>query len=214
MTEEQHNLVEREFVNFKVNRYGLMKRGVTAIAVFISLFVMATPFVPDLPKGGESDLLGVYRDAAEHGSPKAMFTLAYYTEHGIGMPVNREEALKWYRKLCGLQCTNPDGIQDEAVKAIDRLVGLSIPFDPQSADGNTLLAFVSSQTNRAAAQAVTRILRQKTVGRTLTFTNLTTFYVQRLKDGGVNLTLDPLLADANAAGSCAERPFPAISSSA
>ena len=195
MTEEQHNLVGREFVNFKVNRYGLMKRGVTAIAVFISLFVMATPFVPDLPKGGESDLLGVYRDAAEHGSPKAMFTLAYYNEHGIGMPVNREEALKWYRKLCGLQCTNPDGIQDEAVKAIDRLVGLSLPFDPQTADGNTILSFISSQTNSAAAGAMARFLRQKTIGRTLTFTNLIAFYVQRLRDGGINLTLDSLPAD-------------------
>ena len=165
------------------------------VSVFILSFVgIASPLVPDLPKGGEAEMLAVYRHAAEHGSPKAMFAMAYYNEHGIGMPVNREEALKWYWKLCGLQGANPDGIQDEAAKAIDRLVGLSIPFDPQTVDGNTILSFISSQTNRAAAQAATRVLRQRTVGRTLTFTNLTAFYVQRLKDGGINLTLDPLLA--------------------
>ena len=172
-----------------------MKELLAAVVVFLSFAGMSHPLVPDLPKGNEAEMLEVFRHAAEHGSPKAIFAMAYYNEHGIGMPVNCEEALKWYWKICGLQGANPDGVQDEAAKAIDRLVGLSIPFDPQTADGNTLLDFVSSQTNRAAAQAVTRILRQKTVGRTLTFTNLTTFYVQRLKDGGVNLTLDPLLAD-------------------
>ena len=159
------------------------------VSVFILSFVgIASPLVPDLPKGGEAEMLSVYRHAAEHGSPKAIFAMAYYNEHGVGMPVNREEALKWYWKLCGLQGANPDGIQDEAAKAIDRLVGLSIPFDPQTVDGNTILSFISSQTNRAAAQAATRVLRQRTVGRTLTFTNLTAFYVQRLKDGGINLT--------------------------
>ena len=139
-----------------------------------------------------NEMVEVYRDAAMHGSPKAMFAMAYYSEHGIGMPVNREEALKWYWKLCGLQGANSDGIQDEAAKAIDRLVGLSIPFDPQLADGNTILSFISSQTNRDAAGAVMRVLRQKTVGRTLVFTNLTAFYVQRVKNGEINLTLDPL----------------------
>ena len=172
-----------------------MKELLVIVVVFLSFAGKSHPLVPDLPKGNEAEMLEVFRHAAEHGSPKAIFAMAYYNEHGIGMPVNREEALKWYWKICGLHGANPDGVQDEAAKAIDRLVGLSIPFDPQTADGNTLLDFVSSQTNRAAAQAVTRILRQKTVGRTLTFTNLTTFYVQRLKDGGVNLTLDPLLAD-------------------
>ena len=163
-------------------------------AVFLSLTAVASPLVPDLPKGGEAELLEVYRDAAMHGSLKAMFAMAYYSEHGIGMSVNREEALKWYWKLCEHQGANPDGIQDEAAKAIDRLIGLSIPFDPQLADGNTILAFISAQTNRAAAVAVTRVLRQKTVGRTLVFTNLTAFYVQRLKNGEINLTLDPLPA--------------------
>ena len=172
-----------------------MKELLAIVVVFLSFAGKSHPLVPDLPKGNEAEMLEVFRHAAEHGSPKAIFAMAYYNEHGIGMPVNREEALKWYWKICGLHGANPDGVQDEAAKAIDRLVGLSIPFDPQTADGNTLLDFVSSQTNRAAAQAATRILRQKTVGRTLTFTNLTTFYVQRLKDGGVNLTLDPLLAD-------------------
>ena len=171
-----------------------MKELLAAVVVFLSFAGMSHPLVPDLPKGNEAEMLEVFRHAAEHGSPKAIFAMAYYNEHGVGMPVNRQEALKWYWKLCGLQGANPDGIQDEAAKAIDRLVGLSIPFDPQAVDGNTILSFISSQTNSAAAQAVTRVLRQRTVGRTLTFTNLTAFYVQRLKDGGINLTLDPLLA--------------------
>ena len=34
------------------------------------------------------------------------------------MPVNREGALKWYWKLCGLHGANPDGVQDEAAKAV------------------------------------------------------------------------------------------------
>ena len=147
-----------------------MKRWLMIIAVLLSFAGMASPIVPDLPKEGVAEMLAVYRHAAEHGESKAMFTLAYYNEHGIGMPVNREEALKWYWKLCGLQGANPDGIQDEAAKAIDRLAGLSFPFDPQTADGNTILSFISSQTNRAAAVAVTRFLRHKTIGRTLTFT--------------------------------------------
>ena len=178
--------------NERGNRYGLIKRGVAVVAVFLSLVALSSPLVPDLPKGGEAEMLEVYRHAAMHGSPKAIFAMAYYNEHGIGMPVNREEALKWYWKLCELHGANPDGVQDEAAKAIDRLVGLSIPFDPQTADGNTILSFVSSQTNRAAAVAVTRVLRQKTVGRMLVFTNLTAFYVQRLKNGGIDLTLDSL----------------------
>ena len=91
-------------------------------AVFLSLAAVSSALVTDLPKGGEAELLEVYRDAAMNGSPKAMFAMAYYSEHGIGMPVNREEALKWYWKLCGLQGGNTDGIQDKAAKAIDRPV--------------------------------------------------------------------------------------------
>ena len=195
MMAKRDKFIGREIGNFKDDRHGLMKRGVVAVAVLLSLVAMSSPLVPDLPKGSESEILAVYRHAAKHGSPKAIFALAYYNEHGIGMPENRDEALKWYRKLCGLQGVNPDGIQDEAAKAIDRLVGLSIPFDPHTADGNTILSFISSQTNRDSAVAVTRVLRQKTVGRTLVFTNLTAFCVQRLKDGDINLTLDPLLVD-------------------
>ncbi len=41
-------------------------------AVFLSLAAVSSPLVPDLPKGGEAELLEVYRDAAMHGSPKAM----------------------------------------------------------------------------------------------------------------------------------------------
>ena len=179
----------------KLEGDGGVKKSLVAVTLVMSFFGMASPLVPDLPKGEEAELLAIFRHSAEHGSPKAMFALAYYNEHGVGMPVNREEALKWYWKLCGLQGANPDGIQDEAAKAIDRLAGFSFPFDPQTADGNTILSFISSQTNRSVAVAMTRFLRQKTVGRTLTFTNLVAFYVQRLKDGGINLTLDPLLAN-------------------
>ncbi len=174
-----------------------MKRWLFFVAVSASFAGMSSQLVPDLPKGNEAELLAVYRHAAEHGSPKAMFAMAHYCEHGIGMPANRDEALKWYWQLCGLMGANPDGIQDEAAKAIDRLAGLSFPFDPQAADGNSILSFISSQTNRAAAVALTRVLRQKTIGRTLTFTNLVAFYVQRLKDGGINLALNPINADGN-----------------
>ena len=120
-----------------------MKELLAIVVGFLSFAGKSHPLVPDLPKGNEAEMLEVFRHAAEHGSPKAIFAMAYYNEHGIGMPVNREEALKWYWKICGLQGANPDGVQDEAAKAIDRLVGLSIPFDPQTADGNTLLAFIS-----------------------------------------------------------------------
>ena len=102
-----------------------IKRVVAVFAAFLSLVAKSSPLVPDLPKGSEAEILEVYRQAAEHGSPKAIFAMAYYSEHGIGMPANREEALKWYWKLCGLHGANPDGVQDEAAKAIDRLVGLS-----------------------------------------------------------------------------------------
>ena len=176
----------------KKNATTLMRMWPAAVAVLLSLAGMSSPLPPDLPKSNETETLSVYRYAAEKGSPKAIFALAYYNEHGIGMPVNREEALKWYWKLCELWGANPDGIQDEAAKAIDRLAGLSVPFDPQTADGGTILSFISSLTNRATAVAMTRFLRQKTVGRTLTFTNMVAFYIQRLKDGGIHLTLDPL----------------------
>ena len=108
-----------------------MKKWFAVVVSLFSLAGMGTPVVPDLPKGREEELLAVYRHAAEHRSPEAMYALAYYNEHGVGMPVNIEEALKWYWKLCGLHGANPDGVQDEAAKAIDRLVGLSIPFDPR-----------------------------------------------------------------------------------
>ena len=176
----------------KKNATILMRMWPAAVAVLLSLAGMSSPLAPVLPKGNEKELLSVYRYAAEKGSPKAIYALAYYNEHGIGMPVNREEALKWYWKLCELWGANPDGIQDEAAKAIDRLAGLSLPFDPLTADGNTILSFISSLTNRATAVAMTRFLRQKTAGRTLTFTNMVSFYVQRLKDGGINLTLDTI----------------------
>ena len=87
-----------------------MRGWLAASSVFLCFAGMASPLVPDLPKGGEAEILAVYRHAAEHGSPKAIFAMAYYNEHGVGMPANREEALKWYWKVCGLQGANPDGI--------------------------------------------------------------------------------------------------------
>lgn len=168
-----------------------MKTICLTFTLLASLASTAAPLVPPLPKENAEQMLSFYRDAAAHGSPKAMFTLAYYNENGIGMPVNREEALKWYRKVYEVPGQNPDGVQDEAVKAIDRLGGIDFPFDPQTVDGNTILDFITAQTNRANSVLVSHLLRNKTVGRTLTFTNMVAFFVQRLKTGDINLTLDP-----------------------
>ena len=56
-----------------------MKRCLAAVTVILSLAARSFPLVPDLPKGGEAELLEVYRHAAEHGSPKAIFAMAYYS---------------------------------------------------------------------------------------------------------------------------------------
>ena len=168
-----------------------MKTLCFTFALLAALSSLATPLVPPLPKENAEQMLSFYRDAAAHGSPKAMLTLAFYNENGIGMPVNRDEAIMWYRKVCEVPGQNPDGVQDEAVRAIDRLGGIDFPFDPQTVDGNTILDFIIAQTNHANSALVSRLLRNKTVGRTLTFTNMVAFFVQRIKTGDINLTLDP-----------------------
>ena len=68
-----------------------MKRCLVFFFVIVCFAGMSSPLVPDLPKGGEAEMLEVYRHAAEHGSPKAIFAMAYYSEHGIGMPANRAQ---------------------------------------------------------------------------------------------------------------------------
>lgn len=171
-----------------------MKKWFAVVVSLFSLAGMATPVVPDLPKGREEEFLASCRKAAERGSYESMYFLAYYNEHGIGMPVNTAESIEWYRKLCANPCISNviSDFQYEAAKSLDRLAGVPIPFDPQTADGNTMLSFLASQTNDVDAVAAMRLLRQRTVGRTLTFTNLVAFYVQRIKDGRILLTLDSL----------------------
>ena len=171
-----------------------MKKWFAVVVSLFSLAGMATPVVPDLPKGREEEFLSSCRKAAERGSYESMYFLAYYNEHGIGMPVNTAESIEWYRKLCANPCISNviSDFQYEAAKSLDRLAGVPIPFDPQTADGDTMLSFLASQTNDVDAVAAMRLLRQRTVGRTLTFTNLVTFYVQRIKDGRILLTLDSL----------------------
>ena len=171
-----------------------MKKWFAVVVSLFSLAGMATPVVPDLPKGREEEFLASCRKAAERGSYESMYFLAYYNEHGIGMPVNTAESIEWYRKLCANPCISNviSDFQYEAAKSLDRLAGVPIPFDPQTADGDTMLSFLASQTNDVDAVAAMRLLRQRTVGRTLTFTNLVTFYVQRIKDGRILLTLDSL----------------------
>ncbi len=171
-----------------------MKKWFAVVVSLFSLAGMATPVVPDLPKGREEEFLASCRKAAERGSYESMYFLAYYNEHGIGMPVNTAESIEWYRKLCANPCISNviSDFQYEAAKSLDRLAGVPIPFDPQTADGDTMLSFLASQTNDVDAVAAMRLLRQRTVGRTLTFTNLVAFYVQRIKDGRILLTLDSL----------------------
>ena len=171
-----------------------MKKWFAVVVSLFSLAGMATPVVPDLPKGREEEFLASCRKAAERGSYESMYFLAYYNEHGIGMPVNTAESIEWYRKLCANPCISNviSDFQYEAAKSLDRLVGVAIPFDPQTADGDTMLSFLASQTNDVDAVAAMRLLRQRTVGRTLTFTNLVAFYVQRINDGRIELTLDSL----------------------
>ena len=171
-----------------------MKKWFAVVVSLFSLAGMATPVVPDLPKGREEEFLASCRKAAERGSYESMYFLAYYNEHGIGMPVNTAESIEWYRKLCANPCISNviSDFQYEAAKSLDRLVGVPIPFDPQTADGDTMLSFLASQTNDVDAVAAMRLLRQRTVGRTLTFTNLVAFYVQRINDGRIELTLDSL----------------------
>ena len=171
-----------------------MKKWFAVVVSLFSLAGMATPVVPDLPKGREEEFLASCRKAAERGSYESMYFLAYYNEHGIGMPVNTAESIEWYRKLCANPCISNviSDFQYEAAKSLDRLAGVPIPFDPQTADGDTMLSFLASQTNDVDAVAAMRLLQQRTVGRTLTFTNLVTFYVQRIKDGRILLTLDSL----------------------
>lgn len=175
----------------------------TISSLFLLLVVAfvgsAAPLVPPLLKENAEEMLSFYRDAAAHGSPKAMLTLASYNENGIGMPVNRDEAVKWYRKVCSVLGQNQDGIQDEAVKGLERLGGIDFPFDPQTADGNTIIDFISAQTNRTDSILACRLLRQKTLGRTLTFTNMVSFYVQRVNNGDINLTLEPIVPSPAAA---------------
>ena len=171
-----------------------MKKWFAVVVSLFSFAGMATPVVPDLPKGREEEFLASCRKAAERGSYESMYFLAYYNEHGIGMPVNTAESIEWYRKLCANPCISNviSDFQYEAAKSLDRLAGVPIPFDPQTADGDTMLSFLASQTNDVDAVAAMRLLRQRTVGRTLTFTNLVAFYVQRVKDGRIELTLDSL----------------------
>jgi len=110
-----------------------MKRWLAAAAALLFFTEAHSELVPELPKGQEARELERCRKAAERGDFDAMYDLAYYNEHGIGMPVNVEEALNWYRKLCKNPCISGCicAFQYEAAKAIDRLVGLRIPFDPQ-----------------------------------------------------------------------------------
>lgn len=74
---------------------------------------------------------------------------------------------------------------------VNRDESVNFPFDPQTADGNTINDYIAAQTNHENAVLVNGILRNKTVGRTLTFTNMVVIYVQRLGDGGINLMIGP-----------------------
>ena len=168
-----------------------MKRLPLVVAALLYCAEVSSANVPELEKGSEQEQLASCRDKAEHGSPEAMFAWAYYNEHGIGMPVDKKKAIDWYWKICRRRVLLPREIEEESIKAIGRLRGFDTPFDPATADGDTIQRFIARTPELEEAKAWARVFRNKTVGRTLTFTNQAVFYVQRLKDGGIILALDP-----------------------
>lgn len=53
------------------------------------------------PKGTDSEVARVYREAARAGDAESQVTLAYLYEEGIGTPQNLEQALYWYTEAAG-----------------------------------------------------------------------------------------------------------------
>ena len=137
------------------------------------------------------EALRLYRLSAERRSQAGMLALGRFSEEGILMPVDREEAARWYRQVLDQFGANERGAADEAAARLVRLGAFSLPFDPGTASGNDLADYIGGETNRVAQMTGTRYLRRVLRGRSLTYTNLVVTYVQRLPDGGLNVTLEP-----------------------
>lgn len=137
------------------------------------------------------EALRLYRLSAEHRSQTGMLALGRFSEEGILMPVDREEAARWYRQVLDQFGANERGAADEAAARLVRLGAFSLPFDPGTASGNDLADYIAGETNRVAQMTGTRHLRRVLRGRSLTYTNLVVTHVQRLHDGGLNVTLEP-----------------------
>lgn len=166
-----------------------MKNIIFAFVTLAGLSSSAA-LIPELPADGAKEQLDFYLDAANHGSPRAMLALAHYNEHGIGMPTNRAEALRWYRQVLSSRSGSVKAVIEAAESGLVRLGGDTIQFDETSTSGNYFLDLIAAQTNRESAVFACNALRHKLLGRTLVFTNLVTTYVQRRKDGIVKLMLD------------------------
>lgn len=167
-----------------------MKRISILLALLAAFPGFAAALVPELPAEGAQEQLEFYADAARRGSPRAMLALAHYNEHGIGMATNRAEALRWYRGVLSASGGSSRAIVEAAEKGLARLGGDMLPVDATSTSGNGYLDLIAAQTNRESAFFVCNALRNKLLGKTLVFTNMAAWYVQRRKDGGIKLALE------------------------
>lgn len=166
-----------------------MKRIVFALVMLAGLPGFAA-LIPELPADRAKEQLDFYLDAANHGSPRAMLALAHYNEHGIGMPTNRAEALRWYRQVLSSRSGSIKAVIEAAESGLIRLGGDTIRFDETSTSGNYFLDLIAAQTNRESAIFTCNALRHKLLGRTLVFTNMVASYVQHRNDGIVKLMID------------------------
>lgn len=167
-----------------------MKKISFLLVLMTTVCGSAAPRIPELPAEGAKEQLEFYVDAANHGAPRAMLILAHYNEHGIGMDINRTEALRWYRKILASPGRLPPEILEAAEGGSVRLGGETIRFDEASTSGNYFLDFLAAQTNRESAYLAARTLRHRLLGRTLVFTNLVNTYSQRGRNGCTELMLD------------------------
>lgn len=134
--------------------------------------------------------LRLYRKAATKNSQIGLLALGRFSDDGILMPVDKDDAAYWYHKVLSQFGVNECGAADEAAQRLVRIEGTPIPFPLDTVNGNMIADFLLSKTNRTDRMFATRVLRRELKGRPLTYTNLVVSFVQRLNDGGLNITLD------------------------
>ena len=170
--------------------YNVHMKNIAFALVMLAELSGSAALIPELSADGAEEQLELFRDAANHGSPRAMLALAHYNEHGIGMPTNHAEALRWYRQVLSSRSGSIKAVIEAAESGLVRLGGDTIRFDETSTSGNYFLDLIAAQTNRESAVFTCNALRHKLLGKTLVFTNLVTSCVQHRNDGIVKLMLD------------------------